>query len=589
MTDEYIVIKNGLVLTLDRKGQTGFYNLIIRNGKIFLIDHENKFNDKEFRAKNPDAVIIDATDKLIMPGFFNSRLISSYSLNKLFFQKCSYENINSWLSLKLIENYLSAPENSETLKDLLSLSYSRSLQNGELCINESSAEIKKDFFDLYFKNDDWIEQYFKLTVYDYPVFSGLKGQEKFLSIGFRTDEDINNYSLTSIKKALADNKLKIFIDASLSGKTFDSIKKVLGKPFISVLADMELISSGTIITNPTHLNLLEIDILKKKKASILISPSDYLNLSDKKIDLDELINSGLNIIIGTGFTGKDILTELKTLSSMVSRNILNGRSLLKMAIQNPSVVFGVANVMGSIERNKSADIILFSLRDSRNALTLPELTNETVSDFVIKNLSVKDISDVILRGKVLIKDKTESFEKFETNTKKLRDISDKIYSAGKYFEYKEKYLMRGRVDKIKTDIEDEVPSEEIFVDMVETGEYIGEGEFTIVGTKEEDFEKPRDREKTEDLSVNLKEINSMSDELNFFDESEDAQILQPVLKNKEVVIEVAAEKIESEQLQIEPTTTEASEQEIEISENPKEETELPKKKLKFGFSDEEKS
>ena len=587
--DEYIVIKNGLVLTLDRKGLTGYFNLIIRNGKIFLIDHENKFNEKEFRAKNPDAIIIDATEKLVMPGLFNSKMISSYSLNKLFFQKCSYENINSWLSLKLIEKYLSDSGNAEIFKDLLSISYSHAMQNGELYINESSAEIKKDFFDIYFKDIDWIEQYFKLTLYDYTVLSGLTGQEQFLTIGFKSDEDINNYSLTSIKKALADNKLKLFIDASFSRKTFDSIKKVFAKPFINVLADMELISPGTIISNPTHFNLIEIDILKKKRASILISPSDYLNFSDKRIDIDELISSGLNILVGTGYTGNDILTELKVLSTMVSKNILNGESLLKTAILNPSVIFGVANVMGSIERNKSADIILFSMEDARNALILPELTNETVCDFIIQNLSVKDISDIILRGKVLIKDKVDVSGNAKTIKLKAKEISGKIYSVGKYFEYKEKYLMRGRVDKLKSDREEgELKKEEIFVDMVETGEYIGEGEFTILGTKEEDFEKPREREKFEDLTVNLKEIRSMEDELNFFEESEDTQqIIRPFLKQKEIKTDASSEHIQTGQLKIENEPTGSEKKEAEISE-PVEGPILQKKKFKFGFNDEEK-
>lgn len=587
--DEFIVIKNGLVLTLDRKGLTGYFNLIIRNGKIFLLDHENKFNEKEFKAKNPDAVIIDATDKLIMPGLFNSKMISSYSLNKLFFQKCSYENINSWLSLKLIENYLVDTGNAKTFRDLLSINYFHALQNGELYINESSPEIKKDFFEIYFKDDDWIEQYFKLTLYDYTVLSGLTGQEKFLSIGFKTDENINNYSLTSIKKALADNKLKLFIDSSFSGKTFDSIKKVFAKPFINVLADMELISPGTIISNPTHLNLIEIDILKKKQATILISPSDYLNFSDKRIDIDELMSSGLNVIVGTGYTGNDILSELKILSSTVSKNILNGESLLKMAILNPSVIFGVSNVMGSIERNKSADIILFSMEDARNVLTLPELTNETVCDFIIQNLSVKDISDIILRGKVLIKDKVNISGDAETVKMKAKEISGKLYSAGKYFEYKEKYLMRGRVDRLKTDREnEEVQKEEIFVDMVETGEYVGEGEFTILGTKKEDFEKPREKDKVEDIKVNLKEISSMEDELNFLDESEDIQQeIQPTKKKRDVK-DVVPKSAQTEQLKIIDVSPEIKEKEIEIQKADKEKSISHKRKLKFGFGDEEK-
>ena len=43
--EDFILIKNGLVLTLDRKGTAGYFNILVRNGKIYHIDNENKFNE----------------------------------------------------------------------------------------------------------------------------------------------------------------------------------------------------------------------------------------------------------------------------------------------------------------------------------------------------------------------------------------------------------------------------------------------------------------------------------------------------------------------------------------------------------------
>ncbi|MBK8550817.1 MAG: amidohydrolase family protein [Ignavibacteria bacterium] len=533
--DKFTVIKNGLVLTLDKKGQTGYFNIIIRNGKIFLIDYERKFNEKEFKLKNPESEIIDAKDKLIMPGFFNSKLVSSYSLNKVFFKKCSYQNISSWLSLKLVDRYLTQLENSGTLKDLLKLSYLRSLQNGEIFVNESSISIEKDFFDIHFTDFEWIRQYYNLTSYDYKISPGQEGK---ISYGFISDENINNYSLSSIRKNLSGKKLKLFIEASLSEKSFDSIKKVFGRSFINVLSDMDLVSADTIISNPTHLNPVEIDILKQRRSSIIISPSDYVNLSYKKIDFDELILSGINMIIGTGYTGNDILSELKIFSTLISRNILSYESILQLAVYNPSLVFGVSNLTGSLERNRSADMIFFDLKDLRNTVTLPDTDRENVSEFIIQNLTSKDISDVLIRGEALIRDGKDQINFIESGQNKSYEISQKLYSAGKYFEFKEKYLMRGRVDKLNENMtEEEEKKEEIFVDMTETGEYVGEGEFTILGAKEDEFEKPRERDipKTE-KQFNLKEIKSLEKDMNLFEGLEDTEeIIKPVKAKKKIV------------------------------------------------------
>lgn len=618
--DKYIIIKNGLVLTLDRKGQTGYFNIIIKNNKIFLIDYENKFNEKEFRSKNPDSVIIDARDKLIMPGFFNSKLISSYTLNKIFFKKCTYQNINSWLSLKWIDNYLSSIENAEMLRDLLKINYLRSLQNGEIFINESSHVISRDFFDVYFTDFDWIKQYYNLTSYDFKIPPALNGR---ISYGFINDENVNNYSLTSVKKNLSGNKVKLYIEASLSEKAFDSIKKVFGRTFINVLAEMDMISSDTIISNPTHISPLEFEILRMKNATVLLCPSDFVNLSDKKLDLDELVSSGINLILGTGYTGTDILSELKILSTLVSKNLFSYENILQTAILNPSLVYGVSNVTGTIERNRSADLIFFDLKDLRNTLSLPETDKDNVCEFLVHSLCSKDISDVMLKGELLIKDRTEKFEIQGTERERSEEISHRLYSAGKYFEYKEKYLMRGRVDRLSLDgsgeDEEAEKKEEIFVDMTETGEYAGEGEFSIIGKREEEFEKPRERDKEQpDKHINLQEIKSLENDLNLFEGFDSVPNVKKTkssgkkpIKDKKKPEVFSGEKISFSDINEDTTeihkgslinkeenvidTKEANEdlEKPDISETTdtaevKEELPIQKKtKLKFGFKDEQ--
>ncbi|MEO8664256.1 MAG: amidohydrolase family protein [Ignavibacteria bacterium] len=589
--DKYIVIKNGLVLTLDRKSRSGFFNIIIRNNKIFLIDYERQFNQKEFAAKNPDALIIDAENKLVMPGFFNASSNSSYSLNKIFFRKCSYENLNSWLSLKLIDNYLSGNENSDLLIDLLKISYSRSVLNGELFVNESSPSIKKDFFDKYLSDPAWIHQYYNLTAYDHTITDI---DYNFVSLGFRIEDDLNNYALSSVKKNLSHLNSRLIVEASLSRKSIDSIRNDFGRPFINVLAEMELISGNTIISNPNHLNPGEMEILEKKRSSVLISPSDYINLSVDKIDLNEIVSSQINIMIGTGYTGIDILSELKTLSALISKDTASYVNILQMAILNPATAFGISNLTGSIERNKSADMIFFDLNDLRNFPAFPEPDSENISEFIIKNLSTKDISDVMLKGEVMVKDKKKSYAYIDDAGLKSKDISEKIFAAGKYFEFKEKYLMRGRVDKMglnAIDDEDTEPvKEEIFVDMTETGEYVGEGEFTILGTKEDEFEKPRQKEESKP-AINLKEIKSLESDLNLFDEEEEIQeVIQPDIKGispEQKTHRSAADDVES--------SGETSETGIEIKyeekediiiiENENKNPEFKKVKLKFGFKD----
>ena len=87
MQNKFCVIKNGLVLTLDKEGNTGYFNVILKGNKIFDIDYSNELSSDELIIrKYPEASIIDASNKLIIPSFLNSHKNSSYFFSKYFSQ-----------------------------------------------------------------------------------------------------------------------------------------------------------------------------------------------------------------------------------------------------------------------------------------------------------------------------------------------------------------------------------------------------------------------------------------------------------------------------------------------------------------------
>lgn len=610
--DKYKVIKNGLVLTLDRKGNAGFFNIIIKNNKIFMIDYEKTFNEREFRSSYPLAEIIDAKYKLIMPGLFNSKSVSSYTLNKIFFKKCSYQNINSWQSLKLVEKYLSTPENSEIFSDLLKITYTNSLSNGEIFINECSPNLNKEFIETHYKIFSGLHQYFNITVYDQK---SNPDEDKKITAGFFTDENTNNYSLTSLKKLLSGTRSKLLIEASFSESTYESINNVFGKNLIPVLADMDLITSDTIISNPTHLNQYETEILTAKKATVLICPSDYLNLSYKTTDISGLIQSGVKVITGTGYTGTSILSELRKLMVMTAGSNITSDTIFNTAINNPANVFGISNITGTIEKNKFADMIMFDLRDPRNTLTLPEADPDFICEMILEKLSGKDISDVILKGEHLIDNGKLNFNYTAESKNDTSDITGKIYSAGKYYEYRERTLMIKRIDKLglsKTEIPEDVKPV-VYVDMIQTGQYEGEGEFSIIGRKEEEVDKPREKSIIGKSSkVKVEEIDSLEKGLNFINDIADLPFIPApkILGSKVSKAELnrESEKTRETETEINPehkSITESekkNESESIININSKEEIQkdvsettghettsgppvIKKTKLKFGFKD----
>jgi hypothetical protein len=142
--------------------------------------------------------------------------------------------------------------------------------------------------------------------------------------------------------------------------------------------------------------------------------------------------------------------------------------------------------------------------------------------------------------------------------------------------------MRGRVDKLKAE-RHEKKSEEVYVDITETeSEYMGEGEFIIVGTKPEDFDQSRGKAVIEETK-NIEEISSLEDGVDFLDKNESQDIsVQTFSKVAADADNLKGHKADSKNIQ---DNREVINQDKE-NEN-KIEPVIRKEKLKFGFGEED--
>jgi len=612
--NNFWVIKNGLCLTLDSTGKSGYFNIILRGSKIFEIDYENELKtDEDIYRKYPEVEIYDATDKLIIPAFINSQKNSSYILADYFTEGNTFDNINTNVSLKLIDKYFLSEANQNDLLNLLSISYVRSVLNGEFFINESSRYISADIVRSNVLSTLPMKPEIILTVYDNYISDYCLGINKFHCIGLREEEDLNNYSLSSLKKALQRGNKRAIVEILQTANSSEQLKNLFGKTFIKVLADNELLNNSVIISNPIYINNDEINLLSENNVNLIFCPTDANKLSRQDIDYRKYTGKDFNIVIGTGILGKSILSELRFLKSRLGNSTLSNENLLRMVTVNPSFLFGISNICGTIEKNKIANLIMFDLSDVRSMLNLPETTPEYISNFIIENLDNKDISDVVIKGSFVLKnyisDKTDYIKVRETN----KQLSSIILNLGKYQELKEKFKMRERVNEIslgsspykkKEDTPSQIYSEE---EGYWEAELTPESEFRIIGSHKPDYFNPDtdddgnnsdDSGWKEEYSDIVKEINDFNNGLSIFEDEEIKQSAIEAKIQKEDPLYIARRevKVPSKRLFFDDSGGESNIVEDSltpintknIQDEPKEPKEpvFKKEKLKFGFEEE---
>ena len=239
---------------------------------------------------------------------------------------------------------------------------------------------------------------------------------------------------------------------------------------------------------------------------------------------------------------------------MTAGSNISPESIFKTAVQNPANVFGISNLTGTIEKNKFADMIMFDLKDTRNTLTLPEADPDFFCDMILEKLCEKDICDVIIKGEYLVENGKQNFNYKAESQNDTSDVTGKIYSAGKYYEYREKTLMKNRIDKLGLSVMD-IKNEEkplVYVDMTHTGEYVGDGEFAIIGKKEEEVDKPREKSFADrTVRINVEEVQSIDKWLNFFEDIADMPVIpSPKITGRKVtkteLTEESEKTVESE-------------------------------------------
>jgi len=532
MQNKFCVIKNGLVLTLDKEGNTGYFNVILKGNKIFDIDYSNELSSDELIIrKYPEASIIDASNKLIIPSFLNSHKNSSYFFSKYYLKRSTYDNLKANIPIRLLEKYFSDIKNQNDLLNLFSISFTNSMLNGESFLNETSkfltAElIKANTLSLLKDKPDMI-----YTVYDEYISDYYLGINKFHCIGLKEEDDLNNYSLSAIKKALNRGNKRALIEVLQTANSTDLLRNLFGKSFIKVLADNDLLSQYIILSNPVYLAPDEIPLIAERNINIIFCPFDICRLSRKTIEYELFYSKNFNIALGTGIMGNSILKEMKLLYSTSKTANVNAEYFMKMGTVNPSKIFGISNIYGTIEKNKIANLLMFDLSDIRNFLNIPEIDSEKVSEFILENLEEKDISDIIFRGEIV----TRNFENqmFDINEiwNSSKYLSAKIFEVGRYFEFKQKSLMRERVREFSLGLESNTPPVNYIPQLSSEEDLYSDNapdsEFRIIGVQKSD--SPISGAQDSDISNEeqnwLKDISNNINEIRDFDSGFDLDYL----------------------------------------------------------------
>lgn len=411
-----MVIRNGILVTdetnyLPQRGSIG-----IKDGRIARISLAP--------AEPPEGtVILDAEDKIVLPGLINGHCHGDMTLLRGLLDDLTLREQNLVMGKsRWLRDYLTPRHR------LLSrqLTYLEAIKSGTTFITENmywglgldAVRVMKETgiqgalvlgvrasFDVQ-------NQYLPLE--ELRAFGNCAEENGLLPIlGTVAEEDFSPGALTEI--ANIAEQLNWLTTQHLAENPWrqELMRERFGTTSIRYLARHGFLHGRMIGSHAVCADDEEIRLLKQAGVRVVNTPLCEAKIADGLAPVPQYLKAGIPVGLGTDGAlwnnSNDIFREMKgicllhTLSSGV--RTLSHREALRMATLGGAAVFGLDHITGSIRVGKRADLILVDTR-SAHMRPLRLGSHENVSSSLVYNATGADVSDSIIGGRLVMRDRT---------------------------------------------------------------------------------------------------------------------------------------------------------------------------------------
>jgi 5-methylthioadenosine/S-adenosylhomocysteine deaminase len=434
--DPDIIVEGGILLTM-AEGQGPLHHARVSIYRDRIIDITTSAPRPDVRG---DTEIIDAGNGIIMPGLVNAH---SHTAMTLFRGLADDLPLKQWLFEKIFPaeaRYL----NPETV-----------FRGAMLGCLEMIASGTTTLVDGYFFQDATVRAVHESGlrallaqgVIDFPA-PGVSDPGENLQVGRAFLEKWLGFSdlimpglfchspLTCSESTLRraasiseefSSPLQIHLSETL--EEVDEIVQRTGRRPVHYLEGLGLLSPDLIAAHAIHLDETEIDLLHRRGVRIVHVPESNMKLSSGLAAIPSMVRKGLTLGLGTDGCASnnnlDLFQEMDTAAKLHKVFTLDpvntkAETVLKMATSWGAKILGLDKEIGTLEVGKKADIIVIDLEQPH----LVPLYNPMST--LVYAANGADVKDVIVDGRILMKDRTfRTLDPLEI-MEGVRDISRKI-------------------------------------------------------------------------------------------------------------------------------------------------------------------
>ncbi len=397
------VIKNGLVITMDKNRE--------KIEKVDIVIDDDTITKIVKHYKGEYDVVVDAKDKVVMPGLINCHT----HLGMSYFRGTNDNlSLQDWLMNKIwpIEAKMSDEDTYYgTLLSLIEMIKTGTTTSSDMYLNcnGSIEAIKKAktrslFTRCLIDNDqfgeDRIQEFLKL-------FEDNKNNPLIhFSVAVHGLYTCNLDYLKRCSNLALELNLPLHIHYCENRKEIEDIENIYHKKPLEVLKEAGLLRNHLMLAHATYVDESDLEYFKDKDVHFIHNPISNLNLGCGIADITKY-KKYVNVCLGTDGQGSGNNLNLLYHMSLVDllqqglyedSTVMSSYEVLKMATINGAKALGLEKEIGSIEVGKKADIILIDLKDIEMQPSYDIISN-------ICHNSFNSVSMTMINGEILYQNK----------------------------------------------------------------------------------------------------------------------------------------------------------------------------------------
>lgn len=433
MADNTILIKNALILNPENNIE-GKKDLLIKNDLIDEIADEIP-EDKADK-------IIDATDKILLPGLVNTHTHLSMTLFRGLADDLALDewlNDNIWPVEANLNGYycyigalLGAVELIKSGTTTFSDMYFY-MEDVAKAVDESGLRAVLSYGMIDFGDEEKRKAEIEENMNLFKNCNDTADGRIKVFFGPHSPYTASEELLKEVRRLADETGIGIHIHVSETQKEIDDVSAEKGLRPFEYLDSIGLLGPDVVCAHSVWLSDKEIEIIKEKDVKISHNPCSNMKLASGIAPVSKLLENDICVAIGTDGASSnnnlDLIEELKTASLLqkvatLDPKVLTSDEAVAMGTINGARALGLDDEIGTVEVGKKADLILI---DTNCANMVPDSSN--LSSNIIYAANGSNVDTTICNGQILMENKELTTLDEQEIYQKAREAIDQLKKA----------------------------------------------------------------------------------------------------------------------------------------------------------------